>query len=201
MGQQFSGEEAQENGVLDVAELQEWYRKFLEECPSGTLFLHEFKSFFKVAGNEEASQYVEGMFRAFDKNGDDTIDFLEYVAALNLVLRGTLEHKLKWTFKIYDKDRNGFLDRLELLDIVESIYKLKKACRLEMEAEWQGKLLTPEEVVDRIFLLVDENGDGQLSLSEFIEGARRDRWVMKMLQMDVNPGSWISQQRRRSAMF
>lgn len=69
MGQQFSGEEAQENGVLDVAELQEWYRKFLEECPSGTLFLHEFKSFFKVAGNEEASQYVEGMFRAFDKNG------------------------------------------------------------------------------------------------------------------------------------
>ncbi|XP_065741958.1 guanylyl cyclase-activating protein 2 [Phocoena phocoena] len=201
MGQQFSGEEAQENGVLDVAELQEWYRKFLEECPSGTLFLHEFKRFFKVAGNEEASQYVEGMFRAFDKNGDDTIDFLEYVAALNLVLRGTLEHKLKWTFKIYDKDRNGFLDRLELLDIVESIYKLKKACRLEMEAEWQGKLLTPEEVVDRIFLLVDENGDGQLSLSEFIEGARRDRWVMKMLQMDVNPGSWISQQRRRSAMF
>lgn len=42
----------------------------------------------------------------------------------------------------------------------QSIYKLKKACRVEMEAEWQGKLLTPEEVVDRIFLLVDENGDG-----------------------------------------
>lgn len=50
---------------------------------------------------------------------DNTIDFLEYVAALNLVLRGTLEHKLKWTFKIYDKDRNGCIDRLELLDIVE----------------------------------------------------------------------------------
>lgn len=50
---------------------------------------------------------------------DNTIDFLEYVAALNLMLRGTLEHKLKWTFKIYDKDRNGCIDRLELLDIVE----------------------------------------------------------------------------------
>lgn len=132
---------------------------------------------------------------------DNTIDFLEYVAALNLVLRGTLEHKLKWTFKIYDKDRNGCIDRLELLDIVEAIYKLKKACRAEMEAGQQGQLLTPEEVVDRIFLLVDENGDGQLSLNEFIEGARRDKWVMKMLQMDVNPSGWISQQRRRSAMF
>uniref|UniRef100_G1QEI5 Guanylyl cyclase-activating protein 2 n=1 Tax=Myotis lucifugus TaxID=59463 RepID=G1QEI5_MYOLU len=202
MGQQFSWEEAEAAGEMDVAELQEWYKKFVVECPSGTLFMHEFKRFFKVTGNEEATQYVEGMFRAFDKNGDNTIDFLEYVAALNLVLRGTLEHKLKWTFKIYDKDRNGCIDRPELLDIVEAIYKLKKACRVEGEAGQQGQLLTPEEVVDRIFLLVDTNGDGsQLSLNEFIEGARRDQWVMKMLQMDVNPGGWISQQRRRSAMF
>nr|XP_006989085.1 guanylyl cyclase-activating protein 2 [Peromyscus maniculatus bairdii] len=201
MGQQFSWEEAEAAGEMDVAELQEWYKKFVVECPSGTLFMHEFKRFFKVTGNEEATQYVEGMFRAFDKNGDNTIDFLEYVAALNLVLRGTLEHKLKWTFKIYDKDGNGCIDRLELLDIVEAIYKLKKACRVELDLEQQGQLLTPEEVVDRIFLLVDENGDGQLSLTEFIEGARRDKWVMKMLQMDVNPGSWITQQRRRSAMF
>ncbi|KAM5286297.1 guanylyl cyclase-activating protein 2 [Hipposideros larvatus] len=201
MGQQFSWEEVETEGEMDVGELQEWYKKFVVECPSGTLFMHEFKRFFKVSGNEEAAQYVEDMFRAFDKNGDNTIDFLEYVAALNLVLRGTLEHKLKWTFKIYDKDRNGCIDRLELLDIVEVIYKLKKACSVETEAEQQGQLLTPEEVVDRIFLLVDENGDGQLSLNEFIEGARRDKWVMKMLQMDVNPRGWISQQRRKSAMF
>uniref|UniRef100_A0A8C6IK28 Guanylyl cyclase-activating protein 2 n=1 Tax=Mus spicilegus TaxID=10103 RepID=A0A8C6IK28_MUSSI len=201
MGQQLSWEEAEAAGEMDVAELQEWYKKFVVECPSGTLFMHEFKRFFKVTGNEEASQYVESMFRAFDKNGDNTIDFLEYVAALNLVLRGSLEHKLKWTFKIYDKDRNGCIDRLELLDIVEAIYKLKKACRAELDLEHQGQLLTPEEVVDRIFLLVDENGDGQLSLTEFIEGARRDKWVMKMLQMDINPGGWITQQRRRSAMF
>ncbi|KAF5929719.1 guanylyl cyclase-activating protein 2 [Diceros bicornis minor] len=201
MGQQFSWEEAEMASEMDVAELQEWYKKFVVECPSGTLFMHEFKRFFKVTGNEEATQYVEGMFRAFDKNGDNTIDFLEYVAALNLVLRGTLEHKLKWTFKIYDEDRNGCIDRLELLDIVEAIYKLKKACSVETEAQQQSQLLTPEEVVDKIFLLVDENGDGQLSLNEFIEGARRDKWVMKMLQMDVSPGGWISQQRRRSAMF
>lgn len=72
MGQQFSWEEAEENGAVgaaDAAQLQEWYKKFLEECPSGTLFMHEFKRFFKVPDNEEATQYVEAMFRAFDTNG------------------------------------------------------------------------------------------------------------------------------------
>lgn len=69
MGQQFSWEEAEAAGEMDVAELQEWYKKFVVECPSGTLFMHEFKRFFRVADNEEATQYVEGMFRAFDKNG------------------------------------------------------------------------------------------------------------------------------------
>lgn len=55
---------------------------------------------------------------------DNTIDFLEYVAALNLVLRGKLEHKLKWTFKMYDKDGSGCIDKTELLEIVEVIFTL-----------------------------------------------------------------------------
>uniref|UniRef100_A0A8C5LVR5 Guanylyl cyclase-activating protein 2 n=1 Tax=Leptobrachium leishanense TaxID=445787 RepID=A0A8C5LVR5_9ANUR len=181
MGQQLSDESS--TVEIDVAELQEWYKKFVVECPSGTLFMHEFKRFFGVADNQEAADYLEHMFRAFDKNGDNTIDFLEYVAALNLVLRGKLEHKLKWTFKVYDRDGNGCIDKTELLEIVESIYNLKKVCRQGQDD--RIPLLSPEEVVDRIFQLVDENGDGQLSLDEFIDGARKDKWVMKMLQMDI----------------
>ncbi len=50
---------------------------------------------------------------------DNTIDFLEFVAALNLVFRGDLEHKLRWSFKVYDKDNNGHVDRGELRSIID----------------------------------------------------------------------------------
>lgn len=67
MGQRLS--EEWEDKEIDVAELQEWYKKFTVECPSGTLFMHEFKGFFGVTENQAAADYIENMFRAFDKNG------------------------------------------------------------------------------------------------------------------------------------
>lgn len=50
---------------------------------------------------------------------DGHIDFLEYVAAVHLVLRGKLEDKLRWSFKVYDRDGNGCLDRQEVKHIVK----------------------------------------------------------------------------------
>lgn len=41
----------------------------------------------------------------------------------------------------------------------QSIYRLKKACHGELDEDCN--LLTPDQVVDRIFELVDENGDGE----------------------------------------
>lgn len=82
MGQHFTNEQG-EQVEIDVAELQEWYKKFVMECPSGTLFKHEFKRFFGVHNNQEASDYVESMFKAFDKNG---------VSMLQLILKVESSH-------------------------------------------------------------------------------------------------------------
>lgn len=53
---------------------------------------------------------------------DGYIDFMEYVAALSLVMRGKMEHKLRWYFKLYDVDGNGCIDRHELLNIIKVKY-------------------------------------------------------------------------------
>lgn len=66
MGQTQQTENSEE---IDVKALQDMYKKFVTECPSGLLFMHEFKRFFGVDATGEASEYAENMFRAFDKNG------------------------------------------------------------------------------------------------------------------------------------
>ncbi|KAI5616321.1 guanylyl cyclase-activating protein 2, partial [Silurus asotus] len=193
MGQTHHNEKS-EQVEIDVITLQNMYKKFVIECPSGLLFLHEFKKFFGVGPSGEASDYAESMFRAFDKNGDNTIDFLEFVAALNLVFRGDLEHKLRWSFKVYDKDGNGFIDKAELKAIVEIIFHIRKVGRKDPD-------VSPEEICERIFKVIDVDGDGQITLEEFLAGAQKDPWILNLLRLDMNPYSWVVEQRRKSAHF
>lgn len=54
---------------LQAVEMHLWYKKFMTECPSGQLTLHEFKQFFGLRGlDPEANAYIEQMFRTFDMN-------------------------------------------------------------------------------------------------------------------------------------
>uniref|UniRef100_A0A3Q3JX26 Guanylyl cyclase-activating protein 2 n=1 Tax=Monopterus albus TaxID=43700 RepID=A0A3Q3JX26_MONAL len=170
------------------------YKKFVIECPSGQLFLHEFKRFFGVDPTGEASDYAENLFRAFDKNGDNTIDFLEFVAALNLVFRGDLEHKLRWSFKVYDKDSNGYVDRDELRSIIDSIFRVNKGTKIQLT----DSQCTLDEVVDRILQAVDTDGDGKCL---FFRGAQQDPWLLSVFKLDMNPAGWVLEQRRKSAHF
>lgn len=49
---------------------------------------------------------------------DGQLDFIEFVAAVNLIFRGKLIDKLKWSFKVYDTDGNGSLTRQEVKHII-----------------------------------------------------------------------------------
>ncbi|XP_068506632.1 guanylate cyclase activator 1g [Syngnathus scovelli] len=173
------GQEESHSEEIDLAQIQELCISFMKECPSGALHLHEFKRIFGVPSNSaEESLFIETIFRSFDTNQDNTLDFLEYVAALHLILRGNFEDRLKWSFKMYGKDGNGKLDGQEVKRIIRILYKIKLQ-RTDVD-------LTPSEICDRIFELGDRNSDGHISLTEFMEGAQKDEWVMNLLNLDVN---------------
>ncbi|KFV06464.1 Guanylyl cyclase-activating protein 1, partial [Pterocles gutturalis] len=107
---------------------------------------------------------------------DGYIDFMEYVAALSLVLRGKMEQKLRWYFKLYDVDGNGCIDRHELLNIIKAIRAINGG----------DHETSAEEFTNRVFNKIDMNGDGELSLDEFVEGARKDEEFMEVMMKSLD---------------
>lgn len=47
------------------------------------------------------------------------VDFREYVVAISMLTQGSAVEKLRWSFKLYDKDRDGAITRQEMLEIMQ----------------------------------------------------------------------------------
>ncbi|XP_077015534.1 guanylyl cyclase-activating protein 1 [Tamandua tetradactyla] len=175
MGNVMEGKTVEE---LSSTECHQWYKKFMTECPSGQLTLYEFRQLFGLKNlSPSANQYVEQMFETFDFNKDGHMDFMEYVAALSLVLKGKVEQKLRWYFKLYDVDGNGCIDRDELLTIIRAIRTINPCSDSTMSAE---------EFTDMVFSKIDVNGDGELSLEEFMEGVQKDQILLDTLTRSLD---------------
>ncbi|XP_071879696.1 A-type potassium channel modulatory protein KCNIP1 isoform X8 [Anas platyrhynchos] len=152
------------------------------ECPSGVVNEETFKQIYaQFFPHGDASMYAHYLFNAFDTAQNGSVKFEDFVMALSILLRGTVHEKLRWTFNLYDINKDGYINKEEMMDIVKAIY--------DMMGKYTYPVLkedAPRQHVEVFFQKMDKNKDGVVTLDEFIESCQEDDNIMRSLQLFEN---------------
>lgn len=144
-------------------------------------FILEYKSLFPKG---DAERFARHIFRAFDTDKSNTIDFREFLIGLSITsTNNSIKTKLEWTFNVFDIDGNGLLTRRESLEVIDAIVR----CYLSSQNDSQNANL--EHVVNmakksmmKIFDDVGSNPPAdKVTKAQFVEGCLKDEFISQLL--------------------
>ena len=119
----------------------------------GTIEASELKHVMKELGDKPTDEEIQDMINLVDENGDNEIDFDEFLTLMRLRMGDSgedAEQNLRDVFDIFDADGSGYIDRNEMRVLMKKL----------------AQDLTEEEIT-QIMEEVDQDGDNQISFEEF----------------------------------
>eukprot|EP00736_Rhodelphis_marinus_P010772 Rmarinus@m.7424 len=103
--------------------------------------------------------FVDRMFGLFDANGDQEINFREFIVGLSVFCpRAEVKDKMKFSFQVYDFDGDGYITKEELKQMLE-------ATLVENNLSLTGQQV--DDLVTATFQEADTDGDGTISFEEY----------------------------------
>ncbi|KAJ4985750.1 calcineurin subunit B [Stagonosporopsis vannaccii] len=119
---------------------------------SGTIERDEFLALPQISSNPLATR----MIAIFDEDGGGDVDFQEFVSGLSAFSsKGNKEEKLRFAFRVYDIDRDGYISNGELFIV------------LKMMVGSNLKDQQLQQIVDKTIMEADLDRDGKISFEEF----------------------------------
>ncbi|XP_068998674.1 recoverin 2 isoform X2 [Embiotoca jacksoni] len=129
----------------------------------------------------DAKSYARHVFRSFDTNDDGTLDFKEYIIALHMTSTGKTTQKLEWAFSLFDVDKNGYINKTEVTELCQAIFKL-------IPKEDQSKLPedenTPEKRANKLWAYFEKKDNERLAEGEFIKGLIENENAMCLIHYE-----------------
>jgi len=140
--------------AFDADEIRRLGKRFkkLDLDGSGSLSIEEFMSLPELQQNPLVRRVID----IFDDDGNGEVDFKEFIQGLShFSAKGDMESKLKFAFRIYDMDNDGFISNGELFQV------------LKMMVGNNLKDTQLQQIVDKTILFHDKDNDGKINFEEF----------------------------------
>ncbi|NXQ03763.1 EFCB1 protein, partial [Vidua macroura] len=126
---------------------------------------------------------LDRVFSTFDKDNNGCITAVEWVEGLAVLLRGTLEEKMKYCFAVYDLNGDGYISKEEMFQMLKHSLLIQPAdeepdegvkdlVEIALKKMASTYLLVP-------FLLQDHDRDGKLSFMDFEKAVRDENLLLE----------------------
>merc|ERR1711899_508456 len=142
--------------TFDAEEIKRLGKRFkkLDLDNSGSLSVDEFMSLPELQQNPLVQRVIE----IFDDDGNGEVDFKEFIQGVSqFSVKGDKNSKLRFAFRIYDMDNDGFVSNGELFQV------------LKMMVGNNLKDTQLQQIVDKTIILYDKDNDGKISFDEFCQ--------------------------------
>uniref|UniRef100_A0A7M4F313 Protein phosphatase 3 regulatory subunit B, alpha n=1 Tax=Crocodylus porosus TaxID=8502 RepID=A0A7M4F313_CROPO len=139
---------------VDADEIKRLGKRFkkLDLDNSGSLSVEEFMSLPELQQNPLVQRVID----IFDTDGNGEVDFKEFIEGVSqFSVKGDKEQKLRFAFRIYDMDKDGYISNGELFQV------------LKMMVGNNLKDTQLQQIVDKTIINADKDGDGRISFEEF----------------------------------
>eukprot|EP00998_Keelungia_sp_KM082_P008728 NODE_4913_length_740_cov_101.401305_g4890_i0.p1 GENE.NODE_4913_length_740_cov_101.401305_g4890_i0~~NODE_4913_length_740_cov_101.401305_g4890_i0.p1 ORF type:complete len:189 (-),score=58.37 NODE_4913_length_740_cov_101.401305_g4890_i0:97-663(-) len=178
--EQMAGYKETIKGRFDEKEIKHMHKLFHKAAPTGKMGKKEFKKYIEelsIFKKVEAQEFYDQLFRGYDRDGDGTITFKEYLQ-YHLGIVFSTEELFDIVFAMYDSDRDGTISRDELVEVVTNSTKWMGDC--DVDSKDVKDLIDAE--IEKIMGFADVNRDGSISKEELIAAAEKHPEILEKLK-------------------
>ncbi|XP_055076596.1 calaxin [Misgurnus anguillicaudatus] len=114
---------------------------------------------------------MDRVFRSFDKDNDSYVSVKEWVQGLSVLLRGTLDEKIKHCFDVYDLNGDGYISREEMFHMLKD-----SLIRQPTEEDPDEGV---KDLVEIALKKMDYDHDGRVSYADFKKAVRDENLLLE----------------------